>query len=158
MIAVLNKARRNTDKALDYFLIFVWALIVPAYLFWPASYWYELEQVRVTDSYTALSERIVDVDRSIHRPFYGQWRVEEQLRTPKGWVTIQICEGDAEYRPDKALPEPVTLNWWKGDNCRFEAPFTELKRGEYRLLTTVDVLPRFAPAHQVEIISNTFMR
>lgn len=158
MIAVLNKARRGTDRLLDYFLIFVWLLVIPVYMLWPASYWYELRKVYVTDTYTELGERIIEVDRSINEDFRGEWRVEEQLRVGEGWVTFQVCEGSAEYRQDKTPPEPTTLSWWKGNNCQFEAPFTELKAGEYRLLTQVEIFPRFAPSHKVETISNTFTR
>lgn len=121
-------------------------------LFLPASLWYELRLVEVTDSVTRTGERIINVDREIYRPFYGQWTTTEELLTIDGFTTVRRCQGEANYRPDKALPDPVTLEWWtdlktpealargEAPSCEFFRPFNfqnTLPDGSYRLCTTV---------------------
>lgn len=153
---MIATTRRVLNRTLDLLLMQVWLLIIPAIMFAPASLWYEIERFVVTDLYTAQGQRIVDFARTIHVNFYGTWRVEEQWRNGDGrFVTVQVCEGNAQYRIDKSPPDPVTLDWWKGENC---TPPDALPAGTYRICTFVTIRPRYFPTKHVEYCSPEFTR
>lgn len=154
---VVTHARRATNRVLDLWP-YVWLIIIPGLMFMPASYWYELKHLEVTGNYTAEGERMIKLDRVIHHNFPGEWRVEEQVLTEKGFLTVQACHGATMYRTDKALPEIPTLEWWKGDACVFEPPFVTLTGGEYRICTFITVRPRLFPVKHVEHCSAPFSR
>lgn len=159
MIAhVINKGRRRADRAIDWLVLPIGALIILAAAFWPASWWYELDSVVVLGKWGD-DDRLISVDRTIRRDFAGKWRVEEQRQLSGGkYVTVQICHGEHQYRTDKDPPEPPTLDWWKGRNCGFVAPFEGLAPGTYRICTWIWIEPRWSSTKTINNCSPPFSR
>lgn len=150
--------RGVASTVLDHVVLWAWLLVIPAMFILPGSNWYELRSVVVTESYTATGQRIIDVDRSVIRNFRGAWRVEEQLKSFGKYTTMEICRGDAYYRTDKSPPNPVTLDWWKGKDCRRDVEFDALPSGTYRICTFVTIKPQFFPTKEVQNCSPDFVR
>lgn len=149
---------KRLDKWIGWLVPFGWLVAIPIVIFWPASWWYSLDAVVVTDQYTATGQRIIDIDRTIRRPFLGNWTVEEQIKLSNGlYATVQECHGVARYRTDKAPPEPITLDWWKGTACTYTSG-SSLIPGVYRLCTFVKIMPDAAPPKRVERCSPDFTR
>ncbi len=131
----------------------------------PGSLWYELHKVEITDEFTPEGGRILNIDREIHQVFEGAWTTtEELLGESGGFTTVRRCVGTATYRPDKELPEPVTLEWWIGlktenqiedgakQNCIYMWPWSmrgfdartgEVPGGVYRLCTSITVQSKY---------------
>ncbi len=132
----------------------------------PASIWYELHRVEVTDEFDADGGRILSIDRDIHKVFKGNWSTTEEilLEYNGGFTTVRKCIGEATYRPDKELPEPVTLDWWidrktfdqiqqgAPQNCEYFYPWNvrgfnaingRLPEGTYRLCTNVTIKTKY---------------
>lgn len=120
----------------------------------PATFYYDLKRVEVTNDVTPEGERIMSVDRTIRRNFYGEWHTSEEILTSGGFSEVRNCNGSKFYRTDKALPKPVTLEWWIGlktdnelqngifQNCALVPPFNKgsiMPVGKYRICTTVRV-------------------
>jgi hypothetical protein len=84
---------------------------------WPASWWLEVRSVLAFNSLHG-ADVVMQVDRTIHRPFTAEWRVLVRKLTPDGRVEI-VCAaaGGGNYRPDAALPDPMTLAWWTNGQC-----------------------------------------
>lgn len=102
--------------------------------YWPASYWYEIGEVTVFDAVHG-KEPLIDVDRSIHEPFTGEYIV-----TVRNTMGKTICSGGARvpYDPAAKLPDPITLGWWAAGavpNCIKNMP-----PGEYEMTTCVEIL------------------
>lgn len=146
--------RRYTNYSLTAYLLLGWAALLVALPLWPASWWYSLNSIQVLDSRAVDGARLIEVDRVVHRPFLGDWVVEEQVQGPEGWATIERCVGSDYYRPDKAPPSPATVGWWKGRNCWAEP--TPAAVGPHRLCTTVKVMPDWAPPKTVHRCSPPF--
>lgn len=107
--------------------LFGWAgtglamLAFAAYLvvsYWPASWWYSVRSVVVFDSVVG-ADVLMQVDRTIHRPFVGEWSVLVRRQTPdgEGWEIVCVAHGRSNYRPDARLPDPLTLDWWTAGQC-----------------------------------------
>jgi hypothetical protein len=159
MIEVIKKSRTKLQWAIDSGLVWFWVVFTPLLVFFPADYWYHISSIVVTDQKTEDGDRILDIDRRINNGFYGAWRVEEQKRMPDGkFTTVQTCTGTNYYRTDKTMPDPVTLSWWKGDNCKYSPPFTTLSPGAYRLCTFVEIQPALIPNKVVQNCSPVFFR
>jgi hypothetical protein len=96
------------------------ALIFAIYLliaYWPASWWYSVRSVVVLDSVVG-ADVLMHVEREIHRPFVGAWSVLVRRLTVDGkWEIICDAQGRSNYRPDAALPDPLTLEWWTAGQC-----------------------------------------
>lgn len=154
----IARSRRGADLAIVWLVVFGWLIFLPVTALWPASFWYSLDSIIVTDE-TVNGERIIDIDRTIQRPFSGRWRVEEQILLANGrYAAVQVCFGISRYRPDKSPPDPATLAWWKGPRCRYNGGFDSLPAGTYRLCTWVTIRPAYFPEKEVERCSPDFTR
>lgn len=150
--------RRNLYAAGTASMWIGWVIIC-ALITWPASWWYSLDSVLVTDQYTPTGRRVIEIDRTIRRPFTGEWTVEEQIKLSNGlYATIQECHGTARYRPDKGPIEPATLAWWKGNDCTYTGGVDRLIPGSYRICTFVKIKPDWFPQKRVERCSPDFTR
>lgn len=150
--------KRTINGAVNWGAVLMLALIAGA-IWWPAAWWYSLDSVLVTDEYTPTGRRIIEVDRTIRRPFLGHWTVEEQIKLSDGrYATIQECHGIARYRPDKGPPEPIVPAWWKGNECTFTGGVDRLIPGLYRICTFVVIKPDYFPTKRVERCSPDFQR
>lgn len=154
------KTARRTISALTWLSVTIgWLLLLLAMPLWPASWWLEVRSTVVTDQYTAAGNRVMQIDRTIHRNFIGDFRVEAQKKLRDLYFTIEHCETRGiRYRADASLPDPVTVEWWKGDNCKVNRPFMALPPGTYRLCTWWTIHPTYFPPKEVSICSPDYRR
>lgn len=82
-----------------------------------ASFWYQVNDIVVFD--TPVGEEVVmDVERTIRRPFTARWSVlVRELSDENGWEIVCTAQGSGNYRPDAVLPNPTTLGWWTDGQC-----------------------------------------
>lgn len=117
---------------------------------WPASFWYEVNAVRVFDTKSG-DPVIMAVDRKIHRDFRGEWIASIRRLESIGWVAFCQAEGKANYAKDSQLPEPLTLKWWTHPNCN------QLPPGKYVMRTSWVVKGvGIFPDKEVQADSNIF--
>lgn len=117
---------------------------------WPASYWLEVNTVRVFDSKSG-DPVVMAVDRRIHRDFRGEWMASIRRLESGGWVAFCQAEGKANYARDSQLPEPLTLKWWTHPDCN------PLPPGKYVMRTTWVVKgASVLPDKEVQADSNIF--
>lgn len=117
-----------------------------------AETYFEVARVSVGNSVLG-DPLIMDVDRTIHRPFAGSWAVE--VRTFPERSVYCTGAGDVIYRPEAELPKPVTLEWWTLSQ-RCKGPV--LPADEYIIVTTwtIHSPARGVPDQTVTIESNPF--
>jgi hypothetical protein len=94
-------------------------------------------EVRSVTAERAGDTAILKVDRTIKRPINMQFSVRVMQKGPNGWIdTCAMTSGVIQYRPDAALPDPVTLDWWTWGEC------PHLPAGQSRIVTTWVPEPR----------------
>lgn len=102
-----------------------WVLLLglPVLAYWltyalpPASHWLRAGPILAFDAPVG-SHVVLEIDREIRRPFTAQWRVLVRRFEPsQGWVVVCAASGGGDYRPDAALPQPLTLDWWTDGQC-----------------------------------------
>ena len=92
-------------------------LVTVARAAFPTDFWLEARSMAAQDA-VAGGPVTLHVDRIIRRPFVGQWSVNVRRATSGGgWEIICAATGGGSYRPDAALPEPLTLDWWTNGQC-----------------------------------------
>lgn len=136
--------RISLNAVVGWGVILGWLALLVILPNWPASWWYSLNSVIVTNEYVG-NKRLIQVDREIHRAFFGQWYVETQIKLAAGYATVQRCAGQDWYRPDKSMPDHVTIDWWMGTNCTLAGGFDSVPVGEYRLCTWVVINTDYFP-------------
>ena len=127
-----------------------WLLALAITHLWPASYWLEVNSVRVADS-QANKPVVMYIDRKIHRDFVGVWGVT--VRRLKDTGTHIACASSAlsDYKEGNELPEVVTLGWWTNGKCE------TLPVGVYIVQTTWQIQSNgFLPNKVVTQTSNPF--
>jgi hypothetical protein len=117
---------------------------------WPASWWLDVRSVLAFDSLTG-ADVMLQVDRKIRRPFTAEWRVLVRRLNPDGRLEI-VCAatGGGDYRPDAALPEPLTLRWWTNGQCPHPPP------GQVMISTVWTINTGLPGPRQVVTDSNIF--
>lgn len=121
-----------------------------AVTFWPASWWFDAGPMRIADAREG-EPVLIEWDRTIHRPFVGDWSVVVRRVAPRS-LTVQ-CEarGVVDYLPTATLPEPLTLEWWTSGQCPALTP------GRYRVSTIWTIrTPALGVNRQVVVTSNEF--
>lgn len=117
---------------------------------WPASFWFEVRDVRVFDS-RAGQPAVMAVDRTIRRDFRGEWLVSIRRLEHGGWVSYCTARGESNYVRDSQLPDPLALSWWTYPSCN------PLPPGRYVMRTSwVITDPSFLPDKEVQADSNIF--
>lgn len=117
---------------------------------WPVGYWMSVERVAAFDG-VAGAEVIMEVDRVIHRPFRAEWSVLVRAYEGAAWVVWCTAHGAGDYRPDAALPDPLTLEWWTDGECKTPPP------GRYIISTIWTIQGAGAlPDKVVQTASNVF--
>ena len=127
-----------------------WLLTLTITHLWPASYWLEVNSVRVADSQVN-KPVVMYVDRKIHRNFVGVWGVT--VRSIKDTGTQITCASSAlsDYKEEAELPEIVTLGWWTNGKCE------TLPVGVYIVQTTWQIQSNgILPTKVVTQTSNPF--
>lgn len=85
----------------------------------------QLEAVRQGNSATLI------VDRTIKQPLHMGFTVRILGEGSEGWVEYcAMTSGVILYQPGRALPDPVTLDWWTWGRC------PTLPRGKALIETT----------------------
>ena len=117
---------------------------------WPASWWLDVRRVLVFDA-VANAEIIMDVDRTIHRSFVGDWSVVVREYVSGRWVVVCTARGTSNYTPEAALPDPLTLDWWTDGAC------PRLGAGTYFVSTIWTVRGQWGlPDKVIQSASNVF--
>ena len=112
-----------------------------SYLAFPASYWMEVNELKVEGCVAKTNCDIV-YDRKIHREFKGEWRVEvsRYVQRPdiQGWT--EICatpRHENTYRPDVIIEDNTRdLLWFTGSKTCLP-----LEAGIYRIHVEWDLNP-----------------
>lgn len=77
----------------------------------PVTTWFSVDRLDIKDAAT-WQEVTIDYGRTIHRDFYGEWRVTILEQTETGnQVVCSTNWNPNDYKTDNTLPEPVTLEW-----------------------------------------------
>jgi hypothetical protein len=151
----------STDKGLTWFVIFFWAFLFLIMPLWPTSYWYELNEIRITSERTEKGRRIIEVDRSVNHNFSGEYKIDVQRRLASGkYTSIQTCvsKNRIDYRTDKDFPDPLTQEWWNFGDCEWTGLNPFFTPGVYRDCTTVTIYPVFFSKREVMTCSNDYRR
>ena len=137
----------NKDRIWAILLSSFWLIMIVAW-FWPASFWLSVDDVHVFDS-TVGSPIYMSVDRTIHRPFYGEWSVTvRKINTGKKSV-VCVSRGRSDYITEAVFPEDLSLDWWTDGKCK------TLKIGKYILTTSWSIDAMFS-SKKVKAVSNEF--
>lgn len=131
-------------------LLKVMFIVLIAGAMWPASYWFEVDHISVPNAKVG-KPIVMEVQRSIHRPFSADWHVVVRRRTTAGsWVITCAADGSTDYLPEASLPQPTTLDWWTNGRCPSLTP------GTFRIHTTWQLEPQYVPTKRVTAVSNIF--
>lgn len=127
----------------------IWLSVWSVSHVWPPSWWLTVRHVIAFDT-PVKSQVVMSVDRTIHRPFLADWSVIVRQWNGHNWVVWCAANGGGEYRPDAALPDPVTLAWWSNGRC------TTPPEGQYLIATVWTIRGGMLPDKVVRSESNVF--
>jgi len=137
--------------------IFTWAAFLCVGAWWAlhvlprAEHWVQFGNMVVAD--VPLGDSVImDVDRIIRRAAFGEWTVVLRRQQASGWNVHCTAEGQGDYFPGAALPDPLTLEWWTEGQCEPKLP------GLYFITTTWTFYPEWVagPRVSLPLVSNTF--
>lgn len=116
----------------------------------PASFWFEVESVRVSDT-TEGTPPALAVIRRINRPFDGAWTATvSKASADGGFIVVCSASGRNEYLERSRLPHDLNLHWWTWPiKC-------ELRPGEYILTTRWRINLPIPWPKSVTVTSNLF--
>lgn len=145
--------KRLTDVLLGklaFALSVLWISALAVVHMWPASWWMDVQSVRVADT-RAGEPILMHVEREIHRDFSGTWGVSVRVMDAgHGYV---ICSESAVswYLQGADLPDTLTLSWWTNGQCN------TLPVGVYIVQTVWQVHGNgILPAKTITATSNLF--
>lgn len=99
----------------------------------PNNRFMEIKTMIVNDTLVGDTPILV-FERVINQEFVAEWTVTVRSVTNEGLVTVCHGRGRDHYSPAGRLPNPVSLNWWLGNNsCR-------LPLGKYRIDTSWEII------------------
>lgn len=139
------------DSTVWFLLSMAGLILVPALFLWPASFWLDVDSIKAGPA-TAWNTVPVVLDRTIKRPFYGQWDVSVKEVTLVGLVPVCIARGATSYNPDTSLPPTPTMRWLTDGACQTLPSGTYLIDVTWRIRPSVSWLPE----KQVTRRSNIF--
>lgn len=161
---IRQSASAVISSAISMTLVFV-LLIVASDAAWriystitPVGEWLQIEAIEVADSIDGACPKMM-VQRSIHKPFEGKWRVEAEKKVGGLYVFRRIAIGENSYTPDAKLPANLDLGWWTLDGFCKEINGgyrVALDKGVYRINTTWIIEPEHFPPKRLSINSNDF--
>ena len=132
-----------------FFLTLSWLIAWTVLQLWPSSYWMTVSRVHAFDT-PYEKDVIMDVGRSINRPFVGHWSVLVRSWSGESWDIYCAAQGSSDYRPSAVLPVPLTLNWWTNGQCH--TPDT----GTYFIATIWSIKHAILPEKTISVESNVF--
>jgi hypothetical protein len=151
----LARKKVRTRKVLDWLHLWrFWPIaatvILLPVLLWPASYWYDVKEIRVGSSTFGEPIPLV-VDRQIKRPFYGEWSITIRQWDGGGWPVWCNAQGVSNYQAGAKLPKDLSLQWWTAGQC-YPVPI-----GRYKVTTTWRIMSSpLLPTKVVSMESNIF--
>ena len=77
----------------------------------PAENWFRVTSITIADSAPG-KPIIMNVSRSISRPFVGDWVATVRHVGSDGVAVVCVANGTSAYRLDAVYPHPLTLDWW----------------------------------------------
>jgi len=81
--------------------------------FMPGTYWLVVDRLVIPDL-TEGDPVVMELERTIKRPFQADWIVTLRVSTPKGLEQVCEARGASNYLTTAVLPRPLTLHWWMG--------------------------------------------
>lgn len=151
---VVNQRARELHESLGkggwlLTVAFVWVVVWLVMFFWPARYYFDPQKLVVPN--TRPHESVVMLfEREINKNFLGRWSVTVRRFTDHGPTVVCSAAGQANYKTDSILPDPLTLDWWTEGACKTLPP------GDYMISTTWEIYPVLWPEKQISIDSNIF--
>lgn len=136
-----------------FLLCLLWLSASSVIHLWPASWWLEIDSVRVADGIEG-KPVLMHVERTIHRDFTGTWGVSVRRLTDQGQGSMVACVASAmsDYRIDEYLPGLLTLGWWTNGRCETLPPGTYLVQTTWQIHGSGTL-----PAKTVQAASNPFV-
>ena len=123
-----------------------------SYVFFPASYWYEVDHLSVPNVRSG-EMPIVIMERNIHRDFEGVWQVGIWRAGRGGWISqCSTHPHEHDYRTDEVDPDPMPLDWYVG----YDAACYDLPPGIYRMDTKWQVNPHGLFRREVSVTDVIF--
>lgn len=114
----------------------------------PPTNWFYVGNINIADGKAFDSKLPIIYDRTILRPFYGEWRAE--IRQVKTQFTVCFGSSESYYEPKDTLPNAgVTLEWFMGRRC-------DLSPGQYYLEVNYKISPLNYPEKTYRAVSNLF--
>ena len=125
----------------------------------PASWWFDAGEIQIEPRNDGTCPPMA-FDRTIERPFYGEWVVTILRETSSGgFATYRTFQGANDYQPDVALPDDLNLCWWVWSislGVPFQSFRLELSPGRYRVTTLWTINPDQKTVKSVRRTSNVF--
>lgn len=134
-----------------FILMSAWLLLWAGVHIMPGRYWLDVRYIQAKNSAAGQAISFI-VDREIRHTFYGEWTVSlRRAIGDQGYVSVPCGRGATTYRPDAALPNPVTLEWWTDGAC------ATLPVGRYQISTQWIIYPGWLwPPKTISVLSNVF--
>lgn len=118
--------------------------------FWPASWWLDVQSVRVFDAKQG-TPVVMAVVRTVKRDFRGEWVASIRRLENGRWINFCTATGKTNYGKEMVFPDPLTLQWWTHPSCH------PLPAGKYVMRTSWVILNvSFFPDKEVQADSNIF--
>ena len=144
-----DKMIRILTGPLVWILSLLWLAGITLAFLWPASWWFEVHDVRVSDGKAGEQITMV-VGREIKRDFEGSWSVSIRQIDEAATKLACVASSKTDYRTDAQLPAVLTIGWWTNGVC------STLPPGHYVLTTTWYIYPPIGPTKTVRRVSNIF--
>lgn len=136
---------------ITFFLGLLWLITITTVHLWPASWWLEVDSVRVADG-VVNKPVVMYVQRTIHRDFVGTWGVTVRELENTGTYVTCAASAVSDYRIGTDLPEVITLGWWTNGRCE------TLPAGTYLIQTTWQIHSvSIFPTKTIQATSNPFV-
>jgi hypothetical protein len=120
----------------------------------PTRWWIEVRGVVVEDGQVGGELRVIP-DRTIHRPFRGEWVAYVRKAEPTGFTAF--CRRSSPepfiYDPGNQVPPDSDMSWWLEIPPNADCPW---QPGQYRMTTEWRVHLWFGVTLRTSVESNVF--
>lgn len=125
--------------------VFIWGSL---YIWWPASWWLQVNSIRVFDAPQGTCP-VMDIQGRLVRPFISINTVEVRELTEAGPVFVDSNTVTILVTPDNGLPAVPTLRWWMHDG----EDVCNLKPGRYLVTSHFTIVPEWYPWMPVRFVN-----
>lgn len=148
-MVILQKMWRAATSWSVAFGVMLLVAIKAAAVFWPASYYLTVNRLWVPSQQPAGAEIELAWDRTIHRPFVGEWSLRVMKRSGAYFYNFCEASGEGPYQAGTSGPQVATIGWFSGGRCPTLPP------GDYQILIALEARGWPFPA-TLHAQSNTF--